>query len=93
MRIASVTEEASDKGHRGQVYSRRFPGKDMLVSGLGGIGGRASWTSLFQLRVIPNQLGNFAAQRDKERVRAGVCEGGEVPLCHFGLVVTCMRAE
>lgn len=43
-----------------------------------------SWTSLFQVRVIPNQLGNFATRRDKERVRAGVCEGGEVPLCHFG---------
>lgn len=46
--------------------------------------GKGSWTILLQVRVIPNQLGTFATRRDKERVRAGVWEGGEVPLCHFG---------
>lgn len=29
VRIAFITEDASDQGHWGQVYSRRFPGKDV----------------------------------------------------------------
>lgn len=71
----------------------------MKVNGLGGGvgkkdgGKRGSWNSLFQLRVIHNQSESFATKRDKERVRADVCEDGETPLGHFGPGIICMIAE
>lgn len=46
-----------------------------------------------QQRIVPNKRESFSTKRDKERVRADVCEDGEVPPWHLAPLIICMTAE
>lgn len=66
----------------------------MKVNGLGGVvGGKVGVMKWSQQRIIPNKRESFSTKRDKERVRADVCEDGEVPPWHFAPLIICMTAE